>query len=182
MNRETSERVGATSMALPAVGDWFVLHTRSRQEKVLTADMMAMGVSVYLPLQRQLRYHGRREVRTALPLFPGYVFLRGTVEQAYLADRTKRVANIIRVADQLTIDLQLRNIHLALSHEAPLDPYPYLKKGVWVEVTAGPFRGLQGVVEDRLAADRLLLQVDMLGRALSLEIDPSLLEPIDEPV
>jgi transcription antitermination factor NusG len=91
------------------------------------------------------------------------------------------VANIITVNDQSTLDRQLRNLHLALSSEVPLDPYPYLQKGMWVEVTAGPFRGLQGVIEDRLRADRLLLQVDMLGRAMSLEIEPSLLQVLDRP-
>ncbi|QNN24870.1 hypothetical protein HED60_22175 [Planctomycetales bacterium ZRK34] len=165
---------------LPTQGDWFVLHTRSRQEKALTADLLAMNVGVYLPLQSQIRFHGQRKVKARLPLFPGYLFLRGTREQAFLADRTRRVANIITVNDQQTIDCQLRNLHLALSQEAPLDPYPYLQKGTWVEVTAGPFRGLQGVVENRLSADRLLLQIDMLGRAMSLEIDPSLLQVLDD--
>lgn len=165
---------------LPSDGDWFVLHTRSRQEKVVTADLQAMNVGVYLPLQARVTFQGRRKVRTRVPLFPGYVFLRGTREQAYLADRTKRVANIITVNDQQMIDCQLRNLHMALSQETPLEPYPYLQKGTWVEVTAGPFRGLQGVIEDRLRADRLLLQVDMLGRAMSLEIDPSLLQPLDD--
>jgi len=164
---------------LPTHGDWFVLHTRSRQEKIVTADMLAMNVGVFLPLQTQVRYYGRRKVQTRLPMFPGYVFLRGTREQAFLADRTKRIANIIEVADQNTLDEQLQNLHLAISQQAPLDPYPYLYEGVYVEVKAGPFRGLQGVIEQRTGSDRLLLQIDMLGQAMSLEIDPSLLEPID---
>jgi transcription antitermination factor NusG len=53
-----------------------------------------------------------------------------------------------------------------------------LKKGVRVEVRSGPFRGLQGVIEGRASANRLILQVDLLGRAVSLEIDPTLLDPI----
>lgn len=181
MTKSTHEPLAASAplqLPLPAEGDWFVLHTRSRQEKVLLADLIAMHIGVYLPLSRQVKFHGKKKVRTAMPVFPGYVFLRGSVEQAYQADRTKRVVNIIKVADQRTLDEQIRQIHLALTREAPLDPYPYLTKGVPVEVTGGPFRGLRGVVEDRTTMDRLILKIDMLGRALSLEIEGSLLEPI----
>jgi len=34
------------------------------------------------------------------------------------------------------------------------------------------------VIEGRAAENRLVLQVDMLGRAVSLEIDGALLDPI----
>jgi hypothetical protein len=41
--------------------------------------------------------------------------------------------------------------------------------------------GLQGVVESRLKRDRLILQVDVLGQAMSLEIDGAILAVLDEP-
>jgi transcription antitermination factor NusG len=160
------------------LGSWHVLHTKSRQEKVVAADLAAMGIAHYLPLVRQVRYYGRRKAKVAMPLFPGYVFLRGSLEHVYAADRTKRIANIIPVNAQDQLDWELRNLHLALSQDAELTPFAYLKKGVRVEVRSGPFRGLQGVIEGRAAANRLILQVDLLGRAVSLEIDPALLDPI----
>lgn len=163
----------------PAAGRWYVLHTRSRQEKALAADLVAMRIAHYLPLVRQVRYYGKRKALVDLPLFPGYVFLRGTSEQAYRADDTDRVACIIRVPDQARLDGELRNLHLALSRGVPLAPYPFLKKGVRVEVRSGPLRGLQGIVEQRSGGGRLILQVDMVAKAVSLEIDASLLEPME---
>ena len=161
-----------------AVGEWHVLHTKSRQEKVVAADLAAMGIAHYLPLVRQVRYYGRRKAKVAMPLFPGYVFLRGNLEQVYAADRTKRIANIIAVNAQDQLDWELRNLHLALSKDAELTPFPYLRKGVRVEVRSGPFRGLQGVIEGPAAENRLILQVNLLGRAVSLEIEGALLDPI----
>ena len=158
-------------------GAWHVLHTKSRQEKVVAADLAAMGIGFYLPLVRRVRYYGRRKTKVAMPLFPGYVFLRGSLEQVYTADRTRRIANIIPVNAQEQLDWELRNLHLALSKDAELTPFPFLQKGVRVEVRSGPFRGLQGIIEGR-AGNRLILQVDMLGRAVSLEIDGALLDPI----
>ena len=128
---------------------------------------------------RRARFYGERKAVVEEPLFPGYVFLLGSVDDAYLADRTKRVANIIRVTDQQKLEWELQNIRMALSQEAPLDPYPHLVRGVRVEVRSGPFQGLQGVIEDKGKDSRLILQVDVLGRAVSLEINGAHVQPID---
>ena len=113
-------------------------------------------------------------------MFPGYLFLKGQLEDAYTADRTKRVAHIIPVVDQVKLTDELRNLALALSARAPLDPYPYLRAGLRVEVRSGPLAGIRGIIESRLKRDRLSLQVDVLGQAMSLEIDGALLEVIGD--
>ena len=155
---------------------WFVLHARSRQEKAILADLQGIGASCFLPLLRHTRYYGNRKLKVEMPLFPGYVFLRGSLEQAYHADRSKRLVSIIRVPDQMQLNWELKNLSLALANQVSLDPYPMLKAGVRVEVRSGPLRGLQGEVESRTRMDRLVLQVQMLGRAVSLEVEASLLD------
>jgi transcription antitermination factor NusG len=159
-------------------GAWFVLHTRSRQEKILAGELASMRVDHYLPLVRRQRVYGNRKAVVEEPLFPGYVFLRGTADQAYQADRTKRVANIIRVNDQRRLESELNNIRLALSQNASLDPYPHLVRGVRVEVRSGPFQGLQGIIEEKGKDARLILQVDVLGRAVTLELAGAMVEPL----
>jgi transcription antitermination factor NusG len=160
-------------------GDWFVLRTRSRQEKILTHDLDGRGIANFLPLVTCTKYYAGRRAKVETPLFPGYVFVHGSIDDAYTADRTRRVAQIITVPDQERLDWELRNIHAVLSTSAPLDPYPYLRAGVRVEVRDGPFRGLQGIIEDRTRRERLILKIDILGSAVSLEIDGALLDVID---
>ena len=162
-----------------ATDAWHVLYVKSRQEKMLADELGARGIGHYLPLIREEKYYGRRRFEIERPLFPGYLFLRGTLDEVYTADRTKRVARIIQAIDQRQLDWELRNIHLALTNRAKLDPYPFLVKGIRVAVRTGPFRGLQGVVEDRSRVDRLVLQVQLLGTASSLEIHGAMLEPLD---
>ncbi len=162
-----------------AVGSWHLLHTKSRQEKILSEELIGLGVRHYLPLVNQVRFYGRRKTDVLLPLFTGYLFLKGTVEQTYVADRTRRVAKIISVRDQEQLERELLNIWLALDRHGSLDPFPFLVAGVKVEVKSGPFRGLQGIVEKRNgSAKRLILEVGILGRAVSLEIDGALLDPM----
>ncbi len=164
---------------LPDDGEWYLLHTRPRQEKLLDADLEAMGIGRFLPLIEKVQFRGKQKTSAFLPLYSGYVFLRGTRDQAFEADRTKRVARIIEVSDQIGLQWELENLHLALERKAELDPYPYLREGTRVEVRSGPFEGLQGVIERKKNASRLILQIDMLGRAMSFEVESALLEPMD---
>jgi transcription antitermination factor NusG len=159
---------------------WHVLHTLSRQEKLLCGDLDGRGIRYFLPLVERTHFYGRRKVVCEVPLFGGYVFLLGTIEQAYAADRTKRVVRIIPVFDQDQMNRDLRNLQLAHNRRAKLDPYPSLRTGVRVEVRSGPFRGLQGVVENRAdKRNRLILQVAAVGKCASLEIDGSLLDRLE---
>jgi len=175
------EAVGAAGelFADAAPGDWFLLRTRSRQEKIVASELLARGIPSYLPLIRCVRYYGLQKARVELPLFPGYVFLRGCPEDAYALDRAGRIAQIIVISDQRKVNWELSNISFALTNDADLLAFPYLKAGVRVEVRSGPLRGLQGIVECRTKRDRLVLQVETLGRAVSLEVDGALLAVID---
>ena len=67
----------------------------------------------------------------------------------------------------------------ALKAGAPLTPHKYLKVGQKCRVTAGPLLGLEGVVAQTQGAARLVLQVDMLGQAASVEIDLDMIETLD---
>jgi transcription antitermination factor NusG len=156
-----------------------VLHTRSRQEKALAQTLMAAGIEHYLPLIRRAKFHGHRKRLIDEPLFACYLFLHGPKEATYLAVATKRVANVIDVADQDRFVRELDQIRLALDYGAELSPYPYLEVGRRARVTGGPFRGIEGLIEKFPRPDRLVLQIEALGRATSLEIDAGLLEPVD---
>lgn len=171
--------MGMLQHALEATGHWFVLHVRSRQEKALAADLRALGVAHYLPTAEEVRYYGKRKQRVSAPLFPGYVFLRGALDDAYRADRTKRVARVLPVPRPDLLELELSGIDRALAETGGLKPHPFLERGVAVEVRAGPLRGVRGVVESWRSRDRLVLQVQTLGQASSLEIDGSLLDAVD---
>jgi transcription antitermination factor NusG len=165
-------------LPLPTEGQWRLLHTKSRQEKVLADELKRVGIDHFLPLVAEDRLYGKRRFKVEVPLFPGYLFIRGSKEGAYTADRTRRVARIIEVMDQARLDWELQNLHVALRNQASMRLYPFLKEGMRVEVKSGQLRGLQGLIEKRSPSGRLILQVEMLGRALALEISGALLTPL----
>ncbi len=159
---------------------WFVLQTKSRQEKVVCDFFRDRQIQYLLPLVTKTTYYGKRKVKSELPLFPGYVFVHSAIQDAYAADRTNRLVRIIPVFDQAKIEEELRSLTRALETQAPFDRHPQLVAGVRVEVKSGPLQGVRGVVESRLKMDRLVLQVEILGQAISVEVDTDLLAVLED--
>ncbi|MHC4061982.1 MAG: transcription termination/antitermination protein NusG, partial [Planctomycetota bacterium] len=94
--------------------------------------------------------------------------------------RTNRVAKLIEVNDQGRLLNELVQIEKALQAGAPLVPHKYLKAGQHCRVIAGPLADLVGIVVKTKTAARLVLQVDILGQATSVEIDADMIETMDE--
>ncbi len=165
-------------------GPWWLVHTKSRCEKALAADLERRGIGYFLPLARMRRRHGGRPVEVLLPLFPSYVFFCGGADERYTVLMTHRVAQVIEVVDQERLKDELRQIHRVTASQQAVNMYPGLQRGQRCRVVAGPLAGLEGVVLRSRDWCRVYLGVEALGQSAELEIDPSLLEivePADSP-
>jgi transcriptional antiterminator NusG len=160
-------------------GQWWVAHTKSRNEKALAHDLINRNMSYFLPMSWKVRRKSRRTIRSLLPLFGGYLFFCGSENERTELWRTDRVANLIEVKDQQKLIKELVQIEQALRAGAPLVPHKYIKTGQKCRVIAGPLLGLQGVVVKTKGATRLVLQVDLLGQAASVEIGIDVIEAVD---
>ncbi len=161
-------------------GLWWVAHTKSRNEKALAQDLIRKDISYFLPMTwKVLRQRGRR-VRSLLPLFSGYLFFCGEEKQRLELLRTNRVANLIEVKDQEKLLGELLQIEQALKAGAALAPHKYLKTGLRCRVISGPLADLEGIVVRTRTSARLVLQVDMLGQATSVEVNFDMIEVLDE--
>jgi len=184
MRQTLAGPTGTVGLAEPCpvdvlAGQWWVVHTRSRCEKALAGYLDRHGIGYFLPLAVKRRRYGRHLVNVQIPLFPCYLFLCGGDEERYTALTTHRVAGIIPVLDQEQLKNELRQIHRIMLSEQPVDLYPALRQGRRCRVLSGPLAGLEGVVLRRRDTCRIYVGVEVLGQSAELEIDPSLLEPIE---
>lgn len=159
-------------------GIWWVAHTKSRNEKALAHDLVNKNISYFLPMTWKIQRRSRRTTKSLLPLFAGYLFFCGEEKQRLELLRTNRVANLIVVDDQQKLLHELGKIEQALRVGVPLTPYKYIKQGQRCRVIAGPLLGLEGFVVKTKKAARLVLQVDILGQAASVEVDIDMIETI----
>ncbi len=181
----------AASMGAPSVdyaaespidtlrGQWWVVHTKARNEKALAANLDSLNISYFLPLARVRRRYGRRVTQVRMPLFPGYLFLCGGAHERYATLMTHRAANVIDVADQERLKADLRQIYRAVNSEVPVDLYPGIRRGRRCRIVGCSLAGLEGVVLRRRGVCRVYLAVESLGQSAEVEIDPGLLEVIE---
>jgi transcription antitermination factor NusG len=162
-------------------GRWWVAHTKSRNEKALAHDLMAKNINYFLPMTWKVRRQTHRTIRSLLPLFTGYLFFCGDEPARLELLKTNRVANLLDVQNQERFIHELVRFEQALHAGAPLVPHAYIQAGQWCRVIAGPLMGLEGIVIKTKSDTRLVLQINMLGQAASVEIDIDMIEPIEKP-
>lgn len=160
-------------------GRWWVLHTRPRNEKVVAQELRRRDVRFFLPLVRYRRIYGNRIKPVSLPLFPGYVFLCGCLEDRLQALQTNRIARVLEVVDQQRLRKDLAQIQHIVESDEPIDLYPRLRKGSRCRVVRGSLMGLEGVVLRRRDRCRIYIAVEFLGQSAEVEIHPDFLEVID---
>ncbi len=168
-----------SSLIDEAAGQWWVLHTRARNEKRIAEYLEKRSVWHYLPLTTSRRTYGNRVVEFQVPLFPGYVFLCGDEFEAARAWESRRVANILRVGDQEKLRQDLRNVERVIASGSPVDLYPGLRRGRRCRVTAGPLRDVEGIIVRRRGVSRVCVAVEFISQSAEVEIDAALLAPAE---
>lgn len=151
--------------------EWWVLHTRPRAEKSLARHFVARDLSFFLPLyQHQWRNRGRL-FRAHMPLFPSYIFLRGDAEARRSALETNQVVRAIPVADTVQLRGDLARVYRMMQGGMLLAPEEQLQPGAAVEIVAGPLTGLEGKIIQRGKQMRFFVEVRLLQRGVSVEIE-----------
>jgi len=156
---------------------WVVVHSRPRAEKKITAFCDLQHFNSYLPLHEKTHTYGSRKRIYALPLFTGYVFCCVDARGRSLLKQNRHVANVLDVCDQAALLAQLNQVRQALAAGKIVEVLPYLEAGSRVRVTAGPLKGLEGVVMRVKGGMRIVLNVDMIMQAVVAEVDGDCLAP-----
>jgi len=159
---------------------WWALYTVSRREKQLMRRLRQMEIPFFGPvIERRTRSASGRVRISNVPLFAGYVFLRGDEEARYRALTTNCVSRTLPVPDPVTLVNDLRQIRQMIAADMPLTPEARLQPGMRVRVRSGPLIGLEGVVLSRRGQQRLLVAVEFLQQGASALLEDFVVERID---
>ncbi|MFT5121832.1 MAG: hypothetical protein ACI9TH_003119 [Kiritimatiellia bacterium] len=174
---EASSRSNPELTPAPSGSAWLVLHARPRCEKKLSVVCRQHGITCYLPLMRKSHTYGARVRTFDVPMFSGYLFGIVDQQQKLFLEQNRLVANLLAVHDQEVLVRQLLQVDLALHSGEVLDVLPYLEEGRIVKIATGPFRGMEGVIDRIKGKSRVILNVDMIGQSIAVEIDSTYLSP-----
>ena len=152
---------------------WFAIWTRSRHEHVVREQIERKHFDAFLPtITRWSRWKDRKK-KIDWPLFPGYCFARFEQEEALSILKCTGVVNIVSVEGKPAPipDHEIEGIRLLLESDLQYDPCPLIREGAMVEVVHGPLNGVVGRLVRKGAHARLVLAVDLIGQAVSVEVD-----------
>jgi transcription antitermination factor NusG len=152
---------------------WFAVWTRSRHEQVVREQIEGKGIEAFLPtITRWSRWKDRRK-KVDWPLFPGYCFARFDPGQRLSVLKCSGVVNIVSVNGDIAAipDVEIESIRRLVTSELQYDPCPLIQEGSMVEVVHGPLKGVVGRLLRKGAHARLMLAVDLIGQAVSVEVD-----------
>ena len=158
---------------------WNVLHVRPRCEKKMGVFCRVQRYEYYLPLRSETKIYQRRKVTVEKPVFPGYVFVSFGPQERLELLKTNNIVRILESMDEQHLLHELEQIQKALAVDATLGAVAALKKGRHVRITGGPFMGVEGLIQDVKGNTKVLLNVDMIGRAVAVEVDRDFLEVAD---
>jgi transcriptional antiterminator RfaH len=160
---------------------WWALHTRPRAEKALARHCLGRHLSFFLPLYRRQWQKNHRSFQAYLPLFPGYVFLRGDGEARLRALESNLIARVLPVPDPAQLCADLDRVHRMIQSQLPLAPRERLQPGAAVEVVSGPLAGMQGTLLRCGKKNHFFVEVQILQCGVSVEMEGWMLRSVAPP-
>ena len=159
---------------------WFAIWTRSRHEQVVREQLASKQVDTFLPtIARWSRWKDRKK-RVDWPLFPGYCFARFDPNDTLPILKCNGVVNIVSIEGRPASipEWEIDGVRRLVESELQYDPCPLVKEGQRVAVVSGPLLGVIGrLVRKDHARARLVLSVDLIGQAVSVEVDAADVRP-----
>lgn len=157
---------------------WYAVHSHPRKESVALENLERQGFESYLPRLKVQKVRRGKAVTVDEPMFARYLFVRldsGMGGRSWAPIRsTIGVSRLVqfggrpaRVAPEL-IDW-LRSREQEVARQRLYEP------GEKVVVTAGPFAGLEAMVQANTAEERALILLEILSKPVTMSIDPALL-------
>ena len=158
---------------MSASPEWYAIWTRSRHEQVVRDQLEQKGVEAFLPtLPKWSRWKDRKK-KIDWPLFPGYCFARFDLSERLPVLKCSGVVSIISFDGEIAPipEQEITGIRRLVESELQYDPCPLIREGMMVEVTHGPLKGVIGRLIRKGAHARLILAVDLIGQAVSVDVD-----------
>ena len=163
---------------------WYVLHTRSRFENTTYTGLAKKTVDVLLPkILVQSRRRDRR-VMLRVPMFPGYLFVKTSLEPSLHLEILKTVGAVRLIGNRegpLPVPEEtIESLKIISAAEHQVTTGTLFKKGERVVVLRGPFTGVIGIFSHYRGKDRIIVHIEALGQFAAVEIDEADIEALHQ--
>lgn len=166
-----------TRASAQAGQSWFAMYTIARHEKELMRKLRPLNIGFYGPLIPQRKRSPQGRIRTSyVPLFTGYVFVRGDDAARYNAVSTGCISRCIAVREPELLTEDLQRVHRLLEAGNDVRPEPKPLVGRLAIVKRGAMTGLKGTVTRVHDHHRLTIMVTFMQQGASVLVDEADIE------
>lgn len=157
---------------------WYALFVRSNQEKKTAQRLSITGIDHFLPCHQSVHQWKDRRVVLESPLFPGYIFVRASVPQRMKVLMFPNVVSFVgpKISPWVISAHEIAWLRRG-TDEGKAEPHPYLTAGQRVVVIHGVMSGMEGILVHRKNTAWVVVALDSIARAFTVEIDASSVEP-----
>jgi len=161
---------------------WYVAQTKPRQEDIALVNLERQGFLVNVPRIPRIKLSPR--LPDTEVLFPGYIFFspHSTTQSISPVRSTTGVSRVVKFGQEAaTLSASVLDQILSFIDDRRAAPgglaahVNRLKKGAAVQITQGPFVGLEGLVSF-VAKDRVMVLLEIMGKVQNLAFEPKLVE------
>lgn len=163
--------------------NWYLIHTKPRQEERAQLNLRQQGYTCYLPLlaTEKLRQGALTVVQE--PLFSRYLFIELDTCQAGKSwgpiRSTLGVSRLVTFgAEPARVSAELIEALRSNSDPADRAPRRLFARGDLVQIKDGPFAGLEGVYQMDDGDRRAMLLIEILNKPSRLAIAPGSLRKL----
>lgn len=161
---------------------WYVIHTRSKFENVVYQGLMKKNKDVFLPTIKKRSRRQDRRLFLRQPLFPGYLFVRIPITPAERLDvlKTTGVVKLIGNRD-IPVPVEpevIESLRIIVQADELVETINCLRQGDPVRVMAGPFAGVIGVFVRYQNSERVVVNIEAMGRAAAIFAAAEDVEPL----
>jgi transcription antitermination factor NusG len=159
---------------------WYAAYTRANHERRVADQLAERGVENFLPEYESVRKWKDRKVWLQMPLFPGYVFVHLALQNSLQVVQVPGVACLVGFAGRPVAvpEEEFAKIRGFLNKGFRAEPHPYLQAGRRARVRSGPFEGMEGIIVRRKNSSRLVISLELLQRAMVVNVEESSLEEL----
>ena len=167
------------------VDSWFCLRAQPKREHIAAACLRQISeVEVFCPRVRFRKLTNRGPVWFVESMFPGYLFARFDYLAFHRQIRQKPgVIGLVQFGDRLALlpDALISEIRIRTGPSEFVEVNQALEPGQNVQITQGPFQGLEALVTRLITArERVEILVEWMGRTLPAEAGVADLLPLTD--
>lgn len=163
--------------------NWYVIHTKPRQEQRALSNLQQQGYQCYLPRIAIEKLTRERVNVFEEPLFPRYLFIcldAGRYGQNWSPIRsTWGVSGLVTFGSApAKVDGRLIDLMRQQEQGYYQDPERLFSKGETLMVADGPFAGLEAIYQMPNGENRAMVLIELMGKSAQMQIAPASLRKL----